>query len=70
MTSTPGPKPTVLQIEPVDLMEGDWALHKSGKLDPRQVVKVDLVHWLIEIDIFGHHIEVPMENYTYTRVFD
>ena len=48
---------------------GDWADHRNGNLDPRQVAKVSADGWFIWLRLGGAKDigPFPVENYTFTR---
>lgn len=49
-----------------DAQPGDWADHKSGQLDPRQVTRINSRS--VYLDAYGAEIgPCPASNYTYWR---
>lgn len=70
MSTTTAPTRTRIDVDPADVRPGDWADHKSGELDPRQVKQVDPEAGVVFLD-FGSAIDNPplaLRAYHYYRI--
>lgn len=56
-------------IKHSEVRPGDWADHKSGTLDPRQVAEVNHKKSTVRLTVSGDYTtaDMPMGNYHFSR---